>query len=89
MQYRILILSDSDILIKEFTKTYSQYILNYFIRGTITNPHYSMHGSNYESGIKLLADNFLISKSDVAVGSYKSTYFSLACSRSNINCIKV
>lgn len=49
IHYRILLLSDSDILIKEFTKTYSQYILNYSIAGPITNPHYSMHGMNYES----------------------------------------
>lgn len=87
--YKLMVLSDSDNLIKDFSKIYSQYLINYTVSGPITNPHYSMHGMNYTGGIKLLTDNFLISKCDIAVGTHFSTYFSLACSRSTVKCIKI
>lgn len=84
--YKLLIISDSHQIIEQIKKKYYKIILNYSIPGPVADPHYSMHGKNYESGIKLVGDNYLISECDIAVGSHMSTYFTLACSRSNFNC---
>lgn len=88
---KLLIISDSSVIRRQFIEKYNKYILNFTIHGNICHARYSMHGKAKENEcvVKLISENYILSYCNILIGSKKSSYFSLACMRSNVKCIKV
>lgn len=88
---KIFIISDSTVTKEYFSILFKNRILNYSIPGKICHAKDTMHsGATYnQCVVKLIAENYILSKCNILIGSGRSTYFAIACKRGNIKCITI
>lgn len=90
-KYKLYIISDSTLIKEYFTTLYKHRVLKFSIPGKICHAKDGMHGKKElnECVVKLIAENYVLSECNILIGSKRSTYFGMACSRGVSKCIKI
>lgn len=88
---KIYVVSDSTLITKYILSLYKEIALNYSVPGKICHSRYSMHQNNKinDCVIKLISENYILSECNFLIGSRRSTYYGMACTRKKIKSISV